>query len=93
VLFLCPDANGDGIDSWIIVSCALVMAAGTPAGLAHRQDARPQNGQAAPDPRFRCPLSSATILSLAAQFAMPVSPTHSISTAIMGGALPSARAR
>ncbi|MEY9165091.1 hypothetical protein ABIE78_003210 [Sinorhizobium fredii] len=32
VLFLCPDANGDGIDSWIIVSCALVMAAGTPGG-------------------------------------------------------------
>jgi PiT family inorganic phosphate transporter len=83
--FVRPDAGGDGIDSWIIVTCAVVMAAGTAAGgwriiktLGHKMvKLHPIHG-------FAAETSSATILSLAAQFGMPVSTTHSISTAIMG---------
>jgi PiT family inorganic phosphate transporter len=83
--FLHPDAGGDGIDSWIIVSCALVMAVGTAAGgwrniktLGHKMvKLHPIHG-------FAAETSSATILSLAAHFGMPVSTTHRISTAIMG---------
>jgi PiT family inorganic phosphate transporter len=83
--FLQPDAGGDGIDSWIIVTCAVVMAAGTAAGgwriintLGHKMvKLHPIHG-------FAAETSSATILSIAAHFGMPVSTTHSISTAIMG---------
>lgn len=83
--FLRPDAGGDGIDSWIIVSCALVMAAGTATGgwriiktLGHKMvKLHPIHG-------FAAETSSATILTVAAHFGMPVSTTHSISTAIMG---------
>jgi PiT family inorganic phosphate transporter len=67
------------------VSCALVMAAGTAMGgwriiktLGHKLvKLHPING-------FAAETSSATILSIAAHFGMPVSTTHSISTAIMG---------
>ena len=83
--FLHPDAGKDGIDSWIIVSCALVMAAGTAAGgwriiktLGHKMvKLHPIHG-------FAAQTSSATILTVAAHYGMPVSTTHSISTAIMG---------
>ncbi len=83
--FLHPDGGKDAIDSWIIVSCALVMAAGTAMGgwriiktLGHKMvKLHPING-------FAAETSSATILYVAAHFGMPVSTTHSISTAIMG---------
>jgi PiT family inorganic phosphate transporter len=83
--FLHPHNGKDGIDSWIILSCALVMAAGTASGgwriiktLGHKMvKLHPING-------FAAETSSATILALAAHFGMPVSTTHSISTAIMG---------
>ena len=83
--FLHPDGGKDGIDSWIIVTCALVMAAGTAMGgwriiktLGHKMvKLHPING-------FAAETSSATILYVAASFGMPVSTTHSISTAIMG---------
>lgn len=83
--FLRPDEGGDGIDSWIIVTCALVMAAGTATGgwriiktLGHKMvKLHPIHG-------FAAETSSATILTVAAHFGMPVSTTHSISTAIMG---------
>lgn len=82
--FLHP-GDGDGIATWIIVTCALVMAAGTAAGgwriiktLGHKMvKLHPIHG-------FAAETSSATVLSLAAHFGMPVSTTHSISTAIMG---------
>jgi PiT family inorganic phosphate transporter len=82
--FLRPDAS-DGIDRWIIVACAIAMAVGTAAGgwrivrtLGHRVvKLHPVQG-------FAAETSSATILSLAAYYGMPVSTTHSISTAIMG---------
>jgi PiT family inorganic phosphate transporter len=82
--FLHP-GEGDGIALWIVITCALVMAAGTAAGgwriiktLGHKMvKLHPIHG-------FAAETSSATVLSLAAHFGMPVSTTHSISTAIMG---------
>ena len=70
---------------WVTVVCALTMAAGTASGgwkiiktLGHKMvKLHPING-------FAAETSSATILTVAAHFGMPVSTTHSISTAIMG---------
>jgi PiT family inorganic phosphate transporter len=84
--FLRPEPGGDGgVATWIKVTCALVMAAGTAAGgwriiktLGHKMvKLHPIHG-------FAAETASATILSTAAHFGMPVSTTHSISTAIMG---------
>ncbi len=83
--FLRPDGGEKGIDIWIIFTCALVMALGTMIGgwriiktLGHKiVKLHPING-------FAAETSSATILLTAAHFGMPVSTTHSISTAIMG---------
>ena len=84
--FMHPEANaGSDVATWIVVSCALVMAAGTASGgwriiktLGHKLvKLHPING-------FAVDTSSATILTIAAHFGMPVSTTHSISTAIMG---------
>jgi inorganic phosphate transporter, PiT family len=82
--FLHP-GDEDGIATWIKVTCALVMAAGTAAGgwriiktLGHKMvKLHPIHG-------FAAETASATILSGAAVLGMPVSTTHSISTAIMG---------
>src|SRR5688500_9920087 len=76
--------EGD-IDLWIKITCALVMAAGTAAGgwriiktLGHKMvKLHPIHG-------FAAETASATILSVAGSLGMPVSTTHSISTAIMG---------
>ncbi|MDQ1131756.1 phosphate/sulfate permease [Pseudoxanthomonas winnipegensis] len=54
--FLHPQAGAGSADValWIVLTCAVVMAAGTRLGrLEDHQDPRPQDGQAAPDPRFR----------------------------------------
>ncbi|MDG6347429.1 inorganic phosphate transporter [Luteimonas sp. 8-5] len=83
--FLHPNGDENGIDPWIITTCALVMAAGTAAGgwriiktLGHKMvKLHPIDG-------FAAESASATILVTAAHFGMPVSTTHSISTAIMG---------
>jgi inorganic phosphate transporter, PiT family len=83
--FLRPAAGGSEIDTWIIVACAFVMASGTAAGgwriiktLGHKiVKLQPIHG-------FAAETSSATILTIAAHFGMPVSTTHSISTAILG---------
>lgn len=83
--FLRPDGGEKDIDSWVIFTCALVMALGTAVGgwriiktLGHKMvKLHPING-------FAAETSSATILLTAAHFGMPVSTTHSISTAIMG---------
>ncbi|RYG12692.1 MAG: inorganic phosphate transporter [Burkholderiales bacterium] len=84
--FLHP-ANSEGKDIalWIVLTCAIVMAAGTASGgwkiiktLGHKMvKLHPIHG-------FAAETSSATILTVAAHFGMPVSTTHSISTAIMG---------
>jgi PiT family inorganic phosphate transporter len=83
--FLRPDGGEKDIDTWIIFTCALIMALGTAIGgwriiktLGHKMvKLHPING-------FAAETSSATILLAAAHFGMPVSTTHSISTAIMG---------
>ncbi|MDQ3228748.1 MAG: inorganic phosphate transporter [Pseudomonadota bacterium] len=83
--FLHPGGGETDIDRWIVITCALVMAAGTAAGgwriiktLGHKMvKLHPIDG-------FAAETASATILSTAAYFGMPVSTTHSISTAIMG---------
>ncbi len=85
--FLHPDGGEDSTSTAGSSStCALVMAAGTAAGgWRIIKTLGPQDGEAASDPRLRARKSaSATILSTAAHFGMPVSTTHSISTAIMG---------
>jgi inorganic phosphate transporter, PiT family len=83
--FLRPDGGEQDIDAWVIFTCALMMALGTSIGgwriiktLGHKMvKLHPING-------FAAETSSATILLAAAHFGMPVSTTHSISTAIMG---------
>ncbi|MCW4456342.1 inorganic phosphate transporter [Flavobacterium sp. MXW15] len=84
--FLHPQASdGQAIATWIVLTCAVVMAAGTASGgwkiiktLGHKMvKLHPIHG-------FAAETSSATILTVAAHFGMPVSTTHSISTAIMG---------
>jgi len=84
--FLRPaTGNESDIAMWIVLTCAVVMALGTASGgwkiiktLGHKMvKLHPING-------FAAETSSATILTLAAHFGMPVSTTHSISTAIMG---------
>jgi len=83
--FLHPNGGKDDIDGWVIATCALVMAAGTASGgwriiktLGHKMvKLQTIDG-------FAAETASATILVTAAHFGMPVSTTHSISTAIMG---------
>ncbi|MGZ5049640.1 MAG: anion permease [Methylobacter sp.] len=83
--FLRPDGGEKNIDTWVVFTCALVMALGTAVGgwriiktLGHKMvKLHPIHG-------FAAETSSATILLTAAHFGMPVSTTHSISTAIMG---------
>ena len=85
--FLHP-AAGTGekdVATWIVVTCALVMAAGTASGgwriiktLGHKMvKLHPLDG-------FAVDTSSATVLMAAAHFGMPVSTTHTVSTVIMG---------
>lgn len=85
--FLHPDAGSGSNDValWIVVTCALVMAAGTASGgwkiiktLGHKMvKLHPLDG-------FAVDTSSATVLMAAAHFGMPVSTTHTVSTVIMG---------
>ncbi len=84
--FMRPDPDEKaGIAMWIKITCALVMAAGTAVGgwriiktMGHKMvKLHPVHG-------FAAETASATILSVAATLGMPVSTTHSISTAIMG---------
>lgn len=83
--FLRPDGGEKNIDTWVVFTCALIMALGTAVGgwriiktLGHKMvKLHPIHG-------FAAETSSATILLTAAHFGMPVSTTHSISTAIMG---------
>src|SRR6185295_2814491 len=85
VSFLRPTPGAEGeIATWTKITCAVVMALGTATGgwriiktLGHKLvKLHPIHG-------FAAETSSATVLSLAAHFGMPVSTTHSISTAIM----------
>ncbi len=83
--FLHPTGDDKSIALWIVLTCAIVMAAGTASGgwriiktLGHKMvKLHPIDG-------FAAETASATILVAASHFGMPVSTTHSISTAIMG---------
>ncbi|MGY3265186.1 anion permease [Lysobacter sp. HA35] len=86
--FLHPTANAmatKDIDTWIKVSCALVMAAGTAAGgwriiktLGHKLvKLQPING-------FAAEASAASVILTASALGIPVSTTHNISATIMG---------
>ena len=77
-------AHGD-IDTWIKVTCALTMAAGTAVGgwriiktLGHKMvRLHPIHG-------FAAETSAATVITLASSLGIPVSTTHNISAAILG---------
>ena len=80
------DGSGkEAIATWIKVTCALVMAAGTAAGgwkiiktMGHKMvKLQPVHG-------FAAETTAATVLSIAGHFGMPVSTTHAITTSIMG---------
>jgi PiT family inorganic phosphate transporter len=80
------DAAGkESIATWIKVTCALTMAAGTAAGgwkiiktMGHKMvKLQPVHG-------FAAETTAATVLMTAAHFGMPVSTTHAITTSIMG---------
>jgi PiT family inorganic phosphate transporter len=81
-----PEPGGSlTIATWIKVTCALVMAAGTASGgwriirtLGHKMvRLQPVHG-------FAAETSSAAIIGLASHFGFPVSTTHTVSAAIMG---------
>lgn len=73
------------IPMWIIITCALTMAAGTYAGgwkiiktLGHKMvKMKPVHG-------FAAETTAATILATTGYLGMPVSTTHTITTSIMG---------
>lgn len=79
-----PDKSA-GIPLWIMLTCAVVMAAGTYAGgwriiktLGHKMvKMKPVHG-------FAAEATAATILATTGAFGMPVSTTHTITTSIMG---------
>jgi inorganic phosphate transporter, PiT family len=77
-------AQGD-IDTWIKVTCALTMAAGTAVGgwriiktLGHKMvRLHPIHG-------FAAETAAATVITMASSLGIPVSTTHNISSAILG---------
>ena len=79
------DVKSQGVPDWVVVLCALTMAAGTAAGgwriirtMGHRMvKLQPVHG-------FAAETTAATVLAFTGHFGMPVSTTHAISTSIMG---------
>lgn len=79
-----PDKSA-AIPTWIVMTCAIVMAAGTWAGgwriiktLGHKMvRMKPVHG-------FAAETTGATILAVTGFMGMPVSTTHTITTSIMG---------
>lgn len=74
-----------GVPTWIKITCALVMAAGTASGgwriiktMGHKMvKLQPVHG-------FAAETTAATLLAITGKFGMTVSTTHAITTAIMG---------
>ena len=79
------DLKNPGIPPWVIVTCALTMAAGTAAGgwkiiktMGHKVvKLQPVHG-------FAAETTAASVLYVTATLGMPVSTTHAITTSIMG---------
>ena len=73
------------VDKWVVVTCALVMAAGTAAGgwriirtMGHKMvKLQPVHG-------FAAETTAAAIIHIASTLGIPISTTHAISTSIMG---------
>lgn len=73
------------VDKWVVVTCALVMAAGTAAGgwriirtMGHKMvKLQPVHG-------FAAETTAAAIIHVASSMGIPLSTTHAISTSIMG---------
>ncbi len=79
------DVKAQGIPAWVVVTCALTMAAGTAAGgwkiiktMGHKMvKLQPVHG-------FAAETTAATVLAITGYYGMPVSTTHAITTSIMG---------
>jgi PiT family inorganic phosphate transporter len=79
------DVESQGIPDWVVILCALTMAAGTAAGgwriiktMGHKMvRLQPVHG-------FAAETTAATVLAITGTLGMPVSTTHAISTSIMG---------
>ena len=79
------DVKSQAVPDWVVVTCALTMAAGTAAGgwriirtLGHKMvKLQPVHG-------FAAETTAATVLAVAGSMGMPVSTTHAITTTIMG---------
>ncbi len=79
------DVKSQGVPAWVVVTCALTMAAGTAAGgwriirtLGHKMvKLQPVHG-------FAAETTAATVLAVTGSLGMPVSTTHAITTSIMG---------
>jgi PiT family inorganic phosphate transporter len=79
------DVESQGIANWVVVMCALTMAAGTAAGgwriiktLGHKMvKLQPVHG-------FAAETTAASVLAVTGTMGMPVSTTHAITTSIMG---------
>jgi PiT family inorganic phosphate transporter len=83
-----PDAiksSDQHVPNWVVVVCALTMAAGTAAGgwriiktMGHKMvKLQPVHG-------FAAETTAATVLAFTGHYGMPVSTTHAITTSIMG---------
>jgi PiT family inorganic phosphate transporter len=79
------DPKNQAVPPWVVVVCALTMAAGTAAGgwriirtLGHKMvKLQPVHG-------FAAETTAATVLAVTGSLGMPVSTTHAITTSIMG---------
>lgn len=79
------DFSAPGVPDWVVVTCALTMAAGTAAGgwkiiktMGHKMvKLQPVHG-------FAAETTAATVLYITGSLGMPVSTTHAITTSIMG---------
>jgi len=79
------DVKSQGIPNWVVIVCALTMAAGTAAGgwriiktLGHKMvKLQPVHG-------FAAETTAASVLAVTGTLGMPVSTTHAITTSIMG---------
>jgi PiT family inorganic phosphate transporter len=73
------------VDKWVVIACALTMAAGTAAGgwriirtMGHKMvRMQPVHG-------FAAETTAAIIIHVASTYGIPLSTTHAISTSIMG---------
>jgi inorganic phosphate transporter, PiT family len=79
------DVKSSAVPAWVVIICALTMAAGTAAGgwkiiktMGHKMvKLQPVHG-------FAAETTAATVLAVTGTLGMPVSTTHAITTSILG---------